>query len=224
LARPASLSGVPRSAVEPREGARLRGRTRTSDLGITMQPTSSPPGERYQTGNRRCCFPPSRAARASNPLGAGAPYRSNRHLHHRRAHAFSRAGDWSRWGTGDPGFPRRERGALLAKRSRPATHRPRRADSTARRIEGGIRTRYSRCEVSEIFTTSDWLSVERPSRRHCERSDAIQQASTIRAGAGIGRAIVYRRFTESASLEKASDPIIDRPVSARRWIVSLRSQ
>jgi hypothetical protein len=48
--------------------------------------------------------PPFSGVRALNPLGAVAPYRSNRHLHHRLAEASASAIEKTRWGTGDIGF------------------------------------------------------------------------------------------------------------------------
>jgi hypothetical protein len=58
------------------------------------------------------------------------------------------------WGTGDLGFQQSIRRCFLAKASQPATHRPRRSGSTVRLTTGGSRTRFTRREVSEIFTTS----------------------------------------------------------------------
>jgi hypothetical protein len=58
------------------------------------------------------------------------------------------------WGTGDFGFSDRNAEPLFRKVRSPRRTSPREADSTARSTAGGCRTRFTLCEVSEIFTTS----------------------------------------------------------------------
>jgi len=98
------------------------------------------------------------SVRASNPLGAVAPYRSNRHLHHRHADVLTPAIESARWGTGDIGVSDGNTGAPFGKPVlwRVATLAWAPPQCVRQRRDSNPLFPWS--EVSEIFTTSVWLS------------------------------------------------------------------
>jgi hypothetical protein len=103
---------------------------------------------------------PPFGVRGSNPLGAVAPLpRSNRHLHHRLADVLTPAIESARWGTGDIGVTATQ--VLLSENLCCGAWQPLPGHLHSACVKGGIRTRsFPGCEVSEIFTTSVWLSRE----------------------------------------------------------------
>jgi hypothetical protein len=60
----------------------------------------------------------------------------------------------ARWGTGDIGFSDVNSGFPLRENQSRGACCLREAASPVRDVKGGVRTRFSQCEVSEIFTTS----------------------------------------------------------------------
>ena len=135
------LEGVACSTAEQRRGLKtIPGGVEPPTLRLPMQPISSPPANRIG-GEPTMLSMPLRAepcgSRDSNPFGAEAPFHEvtvifTTAASARRARSFEGAGEQAILGE-----PRAIRGALLSKRSQPATHQPCQADSTARSIGGG---------------------------------------------------------------------------------------
>jgi hypothetical protein len=117
-------------------------------------------------GNRRCCCCPCgrtafRRAGLEPARRCRALPRSNRHLHHRLADVFAPAIEKARWGTGDIGISDGNTGAPFGE---PALWRVATlawAPPQCVRQRRGSNPLFPWSEVSEIFTTSVWLSRAR---------------------------------------------------------------
>lgn len=106
----------------------------------------------------------SRPRRAAK--GPPSGFRRNRQLHHR--HSKQALGNRRNRDQ------RSQREFFLAEKPGPASHLPRAAGSTARSIEGGIRTRGSNgSEVSDLFTTSADECAPRAQRLPGEQASRV---------------------------------------------------
>ena len=163
-------------------------------------------------GNRRCCCCPCgrtafRRAGLEPARRCRALPRSNRHLHHRLADVFAPAIEKARWGTGDIGIIDGNTGAPFGEPAlwRVATLAWAPPQCVRQRRDSNPLFPWS--EVSEIFTTSVWLS-------HVRSISCAVRQTKISSAAQVRRYCELRRVRSAIGIRLSPRSLRQAP---RSW-------